>query len=197
MNKQLASALFLFAASGCVNYTALTDIEPDGSGFVSIIVEVPLMEDAGMSITDFGVADSTPGWELTFMSTDTLDTAVVYRLEGNFKNPGILEDVFDIDNMTFEKEESGDVIRYHLSRPPVYMPASKFEGVFQSTGSMLKTAVKHGTDKYTWIEKLVLPGKIVEHNANKQKKDTLIWKVDIGDLTREGFLIDVTWEVPK
>ncbi|MBN2378773.1 hypothetical protein JXM67_03105 [candidate division WOR-3 bacterium] len=197
MKKLLIVALCVLAASGCVNYTSVTEIEPDGSGSLSILVEVPQIEDASVSVTDFEIPDSVQGWEMTLMSADTSDTAIVYRLEGAFTSPEVLSQVFDIDNITFEKEETGDLIRYHLSMLPFYMPATRFEGYFGSTATLLKAVIKHGTDKHYWTEKLVLPGKVVKHNASKIKGDTLIWKVDIADLADEGFPVDAVWEVSR
>ena len=197
MKKYSALILLITAATGCVSYTALTEIEPDGSGYLAIRVEVPQSEEAYVSVTDFGITDSTEGWEMTSMSADTSDTVIVYRLEGAFASPEVLESVFGIDIMSFEKEIKGDVVRYHLSRPPVYMPATELEGYFESTESLLKTVFKYGSEKYSWTEKLVLPGEIVKNNAHKHKGDTLIWEVDVSDLINEEFMVDVVWEVPR
>jgi hypothetical protein len=196
MKKLILAGLVLIGA-GCINYTSLTKIESDGSGTLCIVVEVPQMENTYLSVIDFEVKDSIQGWETTLISSDTLDTSIVYRLEGNFESPDVLARVFDIDGLVFEKKEAGDVIQYHLNKPPVYLPGTRFEGVFESTGSLIKAAIKYGSDDYLWTEKLVLPGKIIEHNANKRKNDTLIWKVDAMDLVKEGVVVDVVWEVPR
>ena len=196
MKKLLVAGLALLAV-GCINYTSLTKIESDGSGTLCIFVEVPQTENAYISVIDFEVKDSIQGWETTLISSDTLDTSIVYRLEGNFESPDVLARVFDIDGLVFEKKEAGDVIQYHLNRPPVYLPGTRFEGVFESTGALIKAAIKYGSDDYLWTEKLVLPGKIIEHNANKRKTDTLIWKIDAMDLVKEGVVVDVVWEIPR
>lgn len=196
MKKLILAGLVLITA-GCINYTSLTKIESDGSGTLCILVEVPQMENTYISVIDFEMQDPIQGWETTLISSDTLDTSIVYRLEGNFESPDVLARVFDIDGLVFEKKEAGDVIQYHLNKPPVYLPGTRFEGVFESTGSLIKAAIKYGSDDYLWTEKLVLPGKIIEHNANERKNDTLIWKVDAMDLVKEGVVVDVVWEVPR
>lgn len=195
--KNLILAGLVLITAGCISYTSLTKIESDGSGTLCLLVEVPQVENAYISAIDFEMKDSIQGWETTSISSDTLDTSIVYRLEGSFESPEVLARVFDIDGLVFEKKEAGDVIQYHLNRPPVYLPGTRFEGVFESTGALIKAAVKYGSDDYLWTEKLVLPGKIVEHNANKLKQDTLIWRVDAMDLVKEEIVVDVVWEVPR
>ena len=193
--KKLILAVLVLIWVGCINYTSVTKIEEDGSGSLTIMLEMPQIEDAYISVVELEVKDSIQGWKPTLMTTDTLDRSIVYRLEGNFESPDVLARVFNMDAMVFEKEEAGDAIRYHLKRPPVFLPGGHLQATFESTRSLFKASIKYGSDDYLLVEKMVLPGKIIEHNSTTRKGDTLIWETSLLDLITQESQVDVTWEV--
>lgn len=195
--KKLLLAGIALIVTGCMKYTSVTTIKEDGSGFLSILFEIPQTEDVNIGMIEFEVADSVPGWKTTLMTSDTLDNSIVYRIEGTFENPRVLVSVFDVDNVVFEEEEAGEVIRYHLHMPPVYLPGTHVEATFESARTLIRTGIKYGSDDYILTEKLVLPGKIIEHNANMRTKDTLVWNVDAMELLKEEIVVDAVWEVPR
>ncbi len=196
MRKLLLTGLIL-VMTACFDYTSVTKIAEDGSGSISIQLEIPQIEDARMSMLEFKVNDSIQGWKTTLLTSDTLDTSIVYRLEGNFESPAVLARAFGLDTFVFEKKEVGEVIRCHLNMPPIYPPGTHLEGTFESTGDLIKALFKYGSDDCVLTEKFVLPGKIIEHNANMRTKDTLVWNVGAMELVKEEVALDAVWEVPR
>jgi len=97
----------------------------------------------------------------------------------------------------FQKKKEGELLRLYFSKG--YESLVDFHGTmyFESTKALLKGLTNYALEKYTWCEKLVLEGNIIEHNADERKGDTLIWKRKTMDVIKEGLTLEVTWEVPK
>jgi len=182
-------------ALGCFNYTSIMQIDEDGSGTLVLDFETPLKENLEINIHEFEQDfDSIEGWQTTAMATDTLDTTVVFHLEGKFESPLVTANISFADSFSFRKEETEEGYRFHLS--------SKFESLdgslyFKSTKALIRTLIKYNLDEYIWCEKLLLPGKIITHNADVCKGDTLIWQRNIMDLAKDGLIIEAVWEVAK
>lgn len=197
MRRLLLAGLALLAA-GCVNYTSVMELSEDGSGTLMVELEFPCKENIEVSLGEFEEDYEFPeGWETIAMSVDTLDTTIVYRLQGKFDDPHSAADVIGIDTLSFQKKKEGELLRLYFSKG--YESLADFHGTmyFESTKALLKSLVNYNLDEYTWCEKLVLEGNIIEHNADQQIADTLIWKRKTMDVIKDGLTLEVTWEVPK
>lgn len=196
MKKLLVAGLALLAV-GCFNYTYIMQIAEDGSGSLRLEMEAPHKKNVWISIDEFTEGYESEGWKTTALSVDTLDTTMVYHLEGKFDHPLAAPDVFDpdvfdIDTLSFSQGEKEEAHRFHLYKE--YASAVDKEDIKWIEELVIKLT-HYDLDDYTWQEKLILPGSIVEHNADAQQGDTLIWKRRPMDVFKKGLIMEATWEV--
>jgi hypothetical protein len=197
MKKLILAGLVLITA-GCINYTSVMQIAEDGSGILMVEVEFPYRENVEISLDEFDEDYQFPdGWETTDMRVDTLDTTIVYRLQGKFDDPHSAADVIGIDTLSFKKETEAGPTRLYFTRNYESLEGFESHIYFESTLKMLGNLTDYDLDEYTWTEKLVLEGNIIEHNADERKGDTLIWKRKTNDVIKEGLTIEVSWEPAK
>lgn len=197
MKKLILAGLVLLGA-GCMNYTSVMEITEDGSGTLMLEIEFPYKENIKVSLEEFEEDYEFPeGWETITMSVDTLDNTIVYRLQGKFDDPHSAADVIGIDTLSFKKETEAGPSRLYFTKGYESLEGFESHMYFESTLKMLGNLTDYALDEYTWTEKLVLKGNIIEHNADERKGDTLIWKRKTMDVIKEGLTIEVSWEPTK
>lgn len=180
-------------ALGCFDYTSVMKIEPDGRGILKMKVDVP--KKVTIKIEGFEPGHTfEAGWHTNVFTVDTLDTIITFRLEGSFDSIGAIPNQFGEEDILVLKEESeAGRTRYHLSR--TYF-SSKERAKIKSFRSnpLVKALIGYNPDSYMWREKIVVPGRIIKHNATSEKGDTLIWEQRTVDVLEKGLVIDVIWE---
>lgn len=195
MKKLLVAGLALLAV-GCFNYTSVMKIEPDGRGTLKMKVDVPYTKKVPIKIEGFEPGHTFgAGWHTTAISVDTMDTIIAYRLEGRFDSISAIPNLLGDESLLILKEESeAGSARCHLSR--TYF-SSKERANIKSMKSLVKTLIGYNPDSYSgmWREKIVVPGRIIKHNATRQKGDTLIWECRTVDVLEKGLIMEASWEV--
>ncbi|MBA7603246.1 hypothetical protein ES703_10351 [subsurface metagenome] len=194
MKKLLVAGLALLAV-GCFNYTSVMKIDPDGRGTLKMKVDVPYTKKVPIKIEGFEPGHTFgAGWHTNVFSVDTLDTIITFRLEGRFDSISAIPNQFGDEDILIlkEKTEAGST-SCHLSR--TYF-SSKERAKIKTLKSIAKTLIGYNPDSYAgvWREKIVVPGRIIKHNATSEKGDTLIWECRTVDVLEKGLVIDVIWE---
>ncbi|MBN2378774.1 hypothetical protein JXM67_03110 [candidate division WOR-3 bacterium] len=194
MKKLFASTLALLFL-GCLDYTTVTEIEPDGSGSLSCELKIPIKEGNEISFEGFKTRlDSTPGWKTNSFVVDTLDSVQRLRLTGEFASPvEITNPILDWDFMGFspdsvsftsEKIATGYRYRYYKSF-----------GWDENRDVKISIDLPDDDEGFVWREELILPGRILSHNADDVKGVKLIWERSTADVLKKGLVIEATWEV--
>lgn len=193
MRRLFWTAIIVAASLGCFNYTSVMKIESDGRGILKMKFDVPKkvpMEIEGFEPDhNFGA-----GWHTDVFFVDTLDTIITYRLEGRFDSISAVSNLLGDEDLLVLKEESeAGSTRCHLSR--IYF-SSKDRSNIKLMKPFFKTLLGFNPDSYAgmWREKIVVPGRIIKHNATSKKGDTLIWEYRTADVLEKGLTIDVIWE---
>jgi len=198
--RKLTVALIAISFVGCLDYTSIIKMEPDGSGSLSIELRLPTGGDNSIQVDKFTwEPEDASGWKVKVFEVDTLDTVVRIKIDGEFKSlvdfkpplildiPSVVGDIFnfDPDSFSLTREEIPSGYRYHLYR-------SCF-----SEGNITFSISVEGTDPdaYKWREELELPGKIISHNADKSRGNTLIWERRTNDVYKKGLVMEAVWEV--
>jgi hypothetical protein len=195
MRKLLLTGAVLMMTA-CFNFTSVMKIEPDGRGALKMKVDVAKKVTIKMEGFEPGHSFGA-GWHTDVFAVDTLDTIITYRLEGSFDSIGAIPNQFGDEDLLVLKEESeAGRTRYHLSR--TYF-SSKERAKIKSFRSnpLVKALIGYNPDSYAgmWREKIVVPGRIIKHNATSVKGDTLIWEQRTVDVLEKGLVIDIIWEV--
>jgi len=195
MRRLLLAGLALLIL-GCFDYTSIMKMEPDGSGTLVFEIGMPFGEADTLEFPEelSRQLDTTSGWQTSTFTVDTVaDTVLQVHVEGNFDSPLALTNLshsylFDADSFSLIKEEGANKHYFHLYKS--YAPEweeSEDEADIDSEGFDLNA--------YTWHEELILPGEIIDHNADERKGDTLIWERRTWDVFEKGLIMEASWEV--
>ena len=188
----------MLLSAGCLNYTSIIEINPDGSGTLLMELRVPLIEEDTLHEIEevWEGADSVEGWLTTIHYVDTIDSVIIKHLEGSFDSPQALSNVLDMDsgNFEFTMEESDSFCYYHLYK--YYEPAGDDE--FEMMLELLEIdTIPDSLKDYTWEERIIIHGTVTESNADTAAGDTLIWHRLVWDMYRDGLTIMAFWEARK
>jgi len=187
--KKLFFVLTAAGLAGCFNYTSIMTIQEDGTGALLVKTETALSEDSEEWSEEeiYEGLDTIPGWRTTLVVVDTVDTIVSARLEGFFDDPLVTAGIFDADILEFTRKEKRTKTRFYFRK--------EYEKGGKEVREVLPLMEDYDLDAYTWHEELVLPGRIVKHNADEQRGDTLIWERRTWDVFERGLELKAVWEV--
>ncbi|MBD3287006.1 hypothetical protein GF359_10175 [candidate division WOR-3 bacterium] len=194
MNKLLFAVLFV-STLGCLDYTSVTTIKPDGSGSLSFELNIPVKEGNKITFEGFETRlDTTSGWKTKSFLVDTLDSTQRLRVNGEFSS---IVDIgspmgnrefmgFSPDSFAFSRQEIESGYRYHYYR----------SFGFDKNRDVQVSISLPDAGGFVWREELILPGQIVSHNADEERDGKLIWERSTSEVLEKGLVIDVIWEVP-
>jgi|GEM_PF-3290328 len=201
-------ALLLF---GCYDYTLIIKMEPDGSGTLVFEIGMPFGEADTLEFPEelSRQLDTTSGWQTSTFTVDTVaDTILQLHVEGSFDSPFMLTklfkyDFFDADSFSLTHEGTTKGERFQLyKRYSESLDSQEVSATTEDSNTYtLHVSVVELTledfdpDAYTWHEELILPGEIIDHNADERKGDTLIWKRRTWDVFEKGLIMEASWEV--
>lgn len=169
----------------CFNYKSTMKIDEEGGGTLDLEIDMPFSEAYEIEFTDYmDKLDSIEGWHTSYMKLDTLDSMVIFHLQGNFTSIEPTQLLFEADSFSLSIKRNGKARTFFLYR--MYAPVEKEIFALKDDD--------YDKDNYTWCERLIGPGRIVKHNADKVIADTLIWERRIIDVFENGLSIEATWE---
>jgi hypothetical protein len=193
--KRLIPALLTTLLLGCFDYTTIIKMEPNGSGTLTLEIGIPISKEDSITFDDLKQElDTISDWQTLSFAVDTIDTTLKFRMEGRFDSPLVFENPvaaadllgFNPDSFHFTQKTVSGGNRFHWYKR--YTPGEEFE---------VELKGDFDPDAYTWHEELILPGKIIKHNADEQRNDTLIWERRTMDVHENGLIIEAVWEVAR
>jgi len=212
MRRLLLAGLALLIL-GCFDYTSIMKMEPDGSGTLVFEIGMPFGEADTLEFPEelSRQLDTTSGWQTSTFTVDTVaDTVLQVHVEGNFDSPITLTNLshsylFDADSFSLTHEDTPKGKRFHLykcyakssdSLVMIENPDSNTSITMELTVTVIESDFEDfDPDAYTWHEELILPGEIIDHNADERKGDILIWERRTWDVFEKGLIMEASWEV--
>ncbi len=181
--KILAAILFSFSLSGCLNYEQVTNLKIDGSGDTYIHFWTGIKKsDDSLVVVASGLFDESSlkekfnvsFIEITEIETyrNMIDSTIHSKVKFSFSDIDSLNllNLFSGVSFVFEEDENEDIIFKHIINP------SSTDYGFPEVDCVFF---------YTYY----IPGKIIEHNANRKSNNKLEWKFSSSELNKSNTLM--------